>query len=216
MLTSEQERILRLARKAIDNYLPNIQDSAEMAQEFAPIIRPWIAGTVEEPIEYKLNDLRTENGAPYKCTSPHTHYGEEGWNPENGTSLWRRYHGTTSSTAWEFTSDGANPYLKGEYCIENDMIYKCLIDNTVYAPSILPSNWEKFIEGNEESTPEIEEPETEVEEPNTETVSPWKQPDGTNPYKEGDKVTYNSKIWISTTNGNVWEPGIYGWEEVTE
>ena len=209
MLTPEQEKILRLARKAIDNYLPNIQDSAEMAQEFAPIIRPWIAGTVEEPIEYKLNDLRTENGAPYKCTSPHIHHGEEGWNPENGTSLWRRYHGTTSSTAWEFTSDGANPYLKGEYCIENDMIYKCLIDNTVYAPSILPSNWEKFennveLENKEEDSTTINE------------ILPWKQPESTNPYKKDAKVSHNGKIWISTTDGNIWEPGIYGWEETAE
>ena len=209
MLTPEQEKILRLARKAIDNYLPNIQDSAEMAQEFAPIIRPWIAGTVEEPIEYKLNDLRTENGAPYKCTSPHTHRGEEGWDPKNGTALWRRYHGTTPNTAWEFTSDGANPYLKGEYCIENDMIYKCLIDNTVYAPSILPSNWEKFennveLENKEEDSTTINE------------ILPWKQPESTNPYKKDAKVSHNGKIWISTTDGNIWEPGVYGWEETAE
>ncbi|WP_270217645.1 carbohydrate-binding protein [Dorea longicatena] len=39
-------------------------------------------------------------------------------------------------------------------------------------------------------------------------------PDSTNPYAKGDKVTHNGKTWISTADGNVWEPGVYGWEEV--
>ena len=28
----------------------------------------------------------------------------------------------------------------------------------------------------------------------------------------GDIVSHNDQLWISTTDGNVWEPGIYGWE----
>ena len=40
------------------------------------------------------------------------------------------------------------------------------------------------------------------------------QPDSTNPYAKGDKVTHNGKTWQSTTDNNVWEPGVYGWEEV--
>ena len=216
MLTQEQEKLLRLARKAIDNYFPHITEKTQEVNEFAPLIREWVAGTTEESKTYEKDELRCLEGHPYKCTMTHTHNGEEGWDPLTGSALWRRYHGTTPEMAWEFLADAANPYLKDEYCIENEKIYKCLIDNTVYAPSVLPANWEEFIEGNEESTPKIEEPETEAEEPNTETISPWKQPDGTNPYKEGDKVTYNSKIWISTTDGNIWEPGIYGWEEVEE
>lgn len=31
---------------------------------------------------------------------------------------------------------------------------------------------------------------------------------------KGDKVTHNGKTWQSTTDNNVWEPGVYGWEEV--
>ena len=38
------------------------------------------------------------------------------------------------------------------------------------------------------------------------------QPDSTNPYSKGDKVTHNGKMWVSTIDNNVWEPGVYGWE----
>lgn len=30
------------------------------------------------------------------------------------------------------------------------------------------------------------------------------------------KVAHNGKHWVSTAANNVWEPGVYGWEEVTE
>lgn len=47
-----------------------------------------------------------------------------------------------------------------------------------------------------------------------ETVIPeWEQPDSTNPYSAGDKVTHNGKTWVSDVDNNVWEPGVYGWTE---
>lgn len=42
-------------------------------------------------------------------------------------------------------------------------------------------------------------------------ILPWEQPDSTNPYAKGDKVTHNDHIWVSDLDGNVWEPGVYGW-----
>lgn len=45
-------------------------------------------------------------------------------------------------------------------------------------------------------------------------VLEWVQPDSTNPYMKGDKVTYNGKTWQSTIDNNVWTPGVYGWKEV--
>lgn len=142
MLTDKQKTMLRMARKAMDQFLPQTKDSAKLAQEYAPIMRPWQAGTMESPITYALGDLRTENGVPYKCTQPHTHHGEEGWNPASGSSLWRRFHGTTQETAWEFTADGANPYMTGEFCVENGAVYRCKGDNIVHAPSVLAGSWE--------------------------------------------------------------------------
>lgn len=45
-------------------------------------------------------------------------------------------------------------------------------------------------------------------------IGEWEQPDSTNPYQNGDKVTHNGKTWESTADNNVWEPGVYGWAEV--
>lgn len=40
---------------------------------------------------------------------------------------------------------------------------------------------------------------------------PWVQPDSTNPYMQGDRVTHNGHTWVSDIDNNVWEPGVYGW-----
>lgn len=40
----------------------------------------------------------------------------------------------------------------------------------------------------------------------------WIQPTGAhNAYANGAKVTHNGKRWVSTADGNVWAPGVYGW-----
>ena len=44
----------------------------------------------------------------------------------------------------------------------------------------------------------------------------WVQPESTNPYMIGDKVTHNNKRWISAIDYNVFEPGVAGWDEWTE
>ena len=50
--------------------------------------------------------------------------------------------------------------------------------------------------------------------PDPDVIPEWVQPDSTNPYMTGDKVTHNGQTWISTIDNNVWEPGVYGWEVV--
>lgn len=52
--------------------------------------------------------------------------------------------------------------------------------------------------------------------PNADVIPAWEQPDSTNPYMIGDKVTHNGKTWISVVDNNVWEPGAYGWNETTK
>lgn len=43
-------------------------------------------------------------------------------------------------------------------------------------------------------------------------VSIWTQPLGaTDAYNKGDEVSHNGQIWTSDIDGNVWEPGVYGW-----
>ena len=50
--------------------------------------------------------------------------------------------------------------------------------------------------------------------PDDNKIYPWEQPDSTNPYMTNDKVSHNGSTWISIVDNNVWEPGVYGWEQV--
>lgn len=51
----------------------------------------------------------------------------------------------------------------------------------------------------------------------TEEWPEWIQPIGAHDaYPLGAKVSHNEKHWTSTIANNVWEPGVYGWEEVTD
>ena len=49
-----------------------------------------------------------------------------------------------------------------------------------------------------------------------ETIEEWVQPTGAqDAYDKGAKVKHNGKTWVSIYDGkNVWEPGVYGWDEV--
>ena len=48
----------------------------------------------------------------------------------------------------------------------------------------------------------------------TEEWPEWSQPVGAHDaYAKGDKVSHNGKHWVSDVDGNVWEPGVYGWAE---
>jgi hypothetical protein len=48
-------------------------------------------------------------------------------------------------------------------------------------------------------------------------VPVWTQPLGAmDAYMTGDVVEHKGKIWESTIDGNVWEPGVYGWQQKEE
>ena len=50
--------------------------------------------------------------------------------------------------------------------------------------------------------------------PDPAVIPEWEQPDSTNAYMKGDKVTHGGKTWVSDCDNNVWEPGVFGWSEV--
>ena len=52
--------------------------------------------------------------------------------------------------------------------------------------------------------------------PSGENILQWQQPDSTNAYMTGDKVNHNGKTYVSVCDNNVWESGVYGWEEIVE
>lgn len=77
-------------------------------------------------------------------------------------------------------------------------LWSCLQAHTSqdgWEPENAPSLWAKVLIPDETVIPE------------------WEQPDSTNPYSSGDKVTHNGKTWVSDVDNNVWEPGVYGWSE---
>lgn len=90
-------------------------------------------------------------------------------------------------------------YDVGDRLLYNDILYKVITAHTSqfdWAPDTAVSLFAKVLIPDENVIPE------------------WEQPDSTNPYMIGDKVTYNNKTWISIVNNNVWAPGVYGWEGV--
>ena len=54
--------------------------------------------------------------------------------------------------------------------------------------------------------------------PDSSVIPEWEQPNSTNGYMMGDKVTHNGKTYLSLVDNNVWEPGAVGsetvWEEI--
>lgn len=90
-------------------------------------------------------------------------------------------------------------YAVGDRVRHDSILYKCLIAHTSQAdwiPSNAVSLWARVLIPDPDIIPE------------------WVQPDSTNPYMTGDRVTYDGKTWESTVDNNVWAPGTYGWVEV--
>lgn len=92
-------------------------------------------------------------------------------------------------------------YTAGQRVQHKGILYTVLqehVSQTVWEPGAAPSLFAKVLIPDDGTIPE------------------WEQPESTNPYSKGDKVTHNGKTWVSDIDGNVWEPGVYGWTEVSE
>lgn len=90
-------------------------------------------------------------------------------------------------------------YAVGDRVLYEDVLYKVLAEHTSQAdwtPKDAPSLFAKVLI------------------PNANEIPAWEQPDSTNPYMKGDKVSHNGKNWVSTIDNNVWAPSVYGWSEI--
>lgn len=100
-------------------------------------------------------------------------------------------------------------YKIGNRLVYDGVIYKVLQDHTSQAdwtPDKAVSLYART-DGKVTESGEIE----------TEEYPEWVQPTGsTDAYAKDAKVTHNDKKWTSDLDANVWEPGVYGWTEVTE
>lgn len=98
-----------------------------------------------------------------------------------------------------WTPEKEDGYQVDERVRYNGVLYKCLqahMPQEGWNPTVATSLWAKVLIPDENVIPE------------------WEQPDSTNAYQIGDKVSHNGKIWENTIANNVWEPGVYGWVEV--
>lgn len=52
--------------------------------------------------------------------------------------------------------------------------------------------------------------------PDPSVIPEWEQPNSTNPYKKGDKVRFDGKVYVSLIDNNIWSPSAYpaGWQLV--
>lgn len=97
--------------------------------------------------------------------------------------------------------DPAAIYEAGKRVRHEGVLYKCLQAHTAqegWDPVSAPSLWAMVLIPDETEIPQ------------------WEQPDSTNAYQIGDKVSHNGSLWISVVADNVWEPGVYGWEDLTD
>lgn len=89
-------------------------------------------------------------------------------------------------------------YTTGQRVLYNGTLYKVLMDHTsqeTWTPENSPSLFAKVLIPGDD-------------------IPAWEQPDSTNTYIKGDKVTHNGKTWVSDIDYNSYEPGVYGWSEV--
>ena len=94
-------------------------------------------------------------------------------------------------------SDGS--YQRGLRVQHQGVLYRCLQDHQAqleWNPVDAPSLWARVL----------------IDDPNS--APAWIQPDSTNPYAKGDRVMHRGRVWVSLVADNVWEPGVFGWEEV--
>lgn len=99
-----------------------------------------------------------------------------------------------------YPAPDAASYAAGDRIQYNGKLYKCLQAHTAQAdwnPIDAPSLWAEVLAGQDGTA-----------------IGEWVQPDSTNPYMTGDKVTHNGKTWVSDIDNNVWAPGVYGWVEI--
>jgi len=84
-----------------------------------------------------------------------------------------------------------NPIMTGDQRTFDGKLWVSLVDYNVWTP---PVNWREV--------------------PTT-GYPAWVQPTGaTDAYPLGARVTHVGKDWESNTPANVWEPGVFGWDEI--
>lgn len=123
--------------------------------------------------------------------------------PVNGVG-WRKVTVTGEDAEWVQPVGSLGMYQVGDIVLFNGKKYVSVVANNVWSPA--DYGWQEKLE-------EIVLPDPPA--PPTPEIAPWRQPTGGHDaYKLGDKVSYDGKIYESTSGANVWAPTVYGWKEI--
>jgi hypothetical protein len=101
--------------------------------------------------------------------------------------------GTQQGDAWRQPTGAHDAYPLGWVVAHNGKTWENLTSANVWEPGV--SGWREVV-------------------PENEGPAAWVQPTGAHDaYPAGARVSHNFKVWVSSVDANVWEPGVYGWTE---
>lgn len=141
--------------------------------------------------------VRAYEGSNYRCVQAHRVQGN--WRPPDTPALWAlEPPAGVEWPAWKQPTGAQDAYRFGQKVSHNGKNWISQRRANVWEPGTFDAGWQEQVE-----------------------VDPawplWQQPipglTGRKPYSEGDQVTHLGKRWISERNGNVTEPGVFGWKE---
>lgn len=170
--------------------------SDEELAQVDTLFEDWRSGQ-----EYEKGSVVRYHGGLYKSIAKITGSGTS-YAPDEYVAGWKRIGEPDGDGVypWIQPLGATDCYMLGDIVSYQDKIWVSTIDNNVWVPGVY--GWSiktTSEEGDEETADEYPE---------------WIQPTGAHDaYKIGDKVSYNDKHWVSTIDGNVWAPGVAGWDE---
>ena len=103
-------------------------------------------------------------------------------------------HPRKFASEWRQPTHAEDAYPENAYVFWNGKIWRSLTPANVWEPGV--SSWREWVDEGE--------------------LPAWVQPTGAqDAYPAGAEVSHNGQNWRNTHgNGNVWEPGVFGWEEI--
>lgn len=215
----KKSKALRL-RQIIEQSMDGTIDDAT-ALEAPNLFQLWSGNSVQYKKDIRV---RFTDGNLYRCLTEHT--SQPTWDPVSAPSLWAKVLIPDENVIpdWE-QPDSTNGYSYGDKVRHNGIVWISIYEGS--------NVWEPGTAGTENLWKEYEEdPSTEEENTGSESggsdggsdsgedsgstdsgeeISAWVQPDATNGYSIGDKVTHNGSIWISKIDNNVYEPSAAAW-----
>lgn len=202
------------AVKELPEFAEYVDPEEALLQELVDDLTDEQAATVpqlypewEPDGEYSAGDRVRYSDGFYKCLQAHA--AQADWNPAEAASLWTAIIDASvvpidGYPVWQQPSS-TNPYMAGDKVVYGEDVWESMIDYNVWAPGVYGWSVYTVPEPEPEPTPEPE------PEPEPEAYPEWSQPDSTNPYMLGDRVTFEGAVYESTVDNNVWAPNVYGW-----